>query len=156
MPGLVGHGRAITITAFDRDQNTRCGKVKNIRFFNITAKGENGVLLHGTAENPIEDVRFENCRITLTKTSKWPCGLYDLRPCLDYGVEKYQNAAFFLRHAKDITIEKTKTDWGNLCPDYSCAVDAAYVDNLELIRLTGHAADPAEDDLKLRHVRLVK
>jgi hypothetical protein len=30
------------------------------------------------------------------------------------------------------------------------------VDNLELIRLTGHAADPAEDDLKLRHVRLVK
>ena len=32
--------------------------------------------------------------------------------------------------------------------DYSCAVDAAYVDNLELIRLTGHAADPAEDDLK--------
>ena len=60
------------------------------------------------------------------------------------------------RLAKDITIEKTKTDWGNLCPDYSCAVDAAYVDNLELIRLTGHAADPAEDDLKLRHVRLVK
>jgi hypothetical protein len=155
-PDWWGTAEPITITAFDRDQNTRCGKVKNIRFFNITAKGENGVLLHGTAENPIEDVRFENCRITLTKTSKWPCGLYDLRPCLDYGVEKYQNAAFFLRHAKDITIEKTKTDWGNLCPDYSCAVDAAYVDNLELIRLTGHAADPAEDDLKLRHVRLVK
>lgn len=155
-PDWWGTAEPITITAFDRDQNTRCGKVKNIRFFNITAKGENGVLLHGTAENPIEDVRFENCRITLTKTSKWPCGLYDLRPCLDYGVEKYQNAAFFLRHAKDITIEKTKTDWGNLCPDYSCAVDAAYVDNLELICLTGHAADPAEDDLKLRHVRLVK
>ena len=30
--------------------------------FNVTAKGENGVLIHGNADNVIEDVIFENCR----------------------------------------------------------------------------------------------
>ena len=66
------------------------------------------MLLHGTAENPIEDVRFENCRITLTKTSKWPCGLYDLRPCLDYGVEKYQNAASSYATPRTLPLKKPK------------------------------------------------
>ncbi len=53
------------------------------------------MLIHGNADNVIEDVIFENCRVELTKTSKWQCGLYDLRPCLDWGVEKYDNSAFF-------------------------------------------------------------
>ena len=34
--------------------------IKNVRFFNVTAKGENGVLIHGNDENIIEDITFEN------------------------------------------------------------------------------------------------
>lgn len=155
-PDWWGTAEPITLTTFNRDENTKSGKIKNIRFFNITAKGENGVLIHGSADNYIEDVTFENCRIQLTKTSKWSCGMYDLRPCLDWGVEKYDNAAFFLRYAKDISILKTKTAWGVLCAQYKHAVDAAYVDNLELVRFEGKAANTLYDDMKLENVRLVK
>lgn len=155
-PDWWGTAEPITITSFNRDENTKSGKVKNIRFFNITAKGENGVLIHGSPENPIEDVTFENCRICLTKTSKWPCGAYDLRPCLDWGVEKYDNSAFFIRNAKDITVMKTKTSWGALCDEYASAIDAKDVENLELIRFEGSAARAEAEDIKLENVRLVK
>lgn len=155
-PDWWGTAEPIVITAFDRDENTKCGKVKGVRFSNITAKGENGVLIHGSADNYIEDVSFENCRITLTKTSKWQSGLYDLRPCLDWGVENLGNAAFFIRNAKDVTIMKTKTAWGEVCESYTHALDAENVENLELIRFEGAAAQSGLDDIKLNNVRLVR
>ncbi|MDE6385089.1 MAG: glycoside hydrolase family 28 protein, partial [Eubacterium sp.] len=155
-PDWWGTAEPITITTFNRDENTKSGKIKNIRFFNVTAKGENGVLIHGNAENVIEDITFENCRVELTKTSKWDCGLYDLRPCLDWGVEKYDNSAFFLRYVKDITIMKTKTTWGNLCSSYKHAIDAENVENLELVRFSGSGVSADVDDFKLNNVKLVK
>ncbi len=155
-PDWWGTAEPVTITTFNRDENTKSGSIKNIRFFNITAKGENGVLVHGSPDNIIENITFENCDIELSKTSKWDCGLYDLRPCLDWGVEKYDNSAFFLRYAKNVTIMKTKTRWGNLCPAYKHAIDAENVENLELLRFSGQSVSPDVEDLKLNNVRLVK
>ena len=123
-PDWWGTAEPIVITTF-------------IRFRNITCKGENGVLIHGTEENMIEDVTFENVSVTMTKTSKWDCGLYDLRPCLQYGVEKYKNSGFFIRNAKNVLIEKSSVQWGNVCDDYNKAIDAENAPNLELIRFTG-------------------
>ena len=155
-PDWWGTAEPVVITTFNRDENTKSGKIKNVRFFNITAKGENGVLIHGNEDNYIENVTFENCSITLSKTSKWACGLYDLRPCLDWGVEKFDNSAFFIRYARDITVMKTKTAWGELCENYRHAVDAENVDRLELVRFEGKAADSSLDDIRLENVRLVR
>ena len=113
------------------------------------------MLLHGNAHNVIEDVIFENCRVELTKTSTWQCGLYDLRPCLDWGVEKYDNSAFFIRYAKDVTIMKTKTLWGNLCDDYKYAIDAENVENLELVRFNGKSVSEDTEDFKFNNVKLI-
>ena len=111
------------------------------------------MLIHGNADNIIEDVTFENCRIELNRTSKWQCGLYDLRPCLDWGVEEYDNSAFFIRYAKNVRIEKTKTRWGKVCDNYKHAIDAENVENLELVRFSGHAVDPSVEDYKFNNVK---
>ena len=113
------------------------------------------MLIHGNKDNFIENVTFENCLIELTKTSKWDCGLYDLRPCLEHGVEKYDNSAFFIRYAKNIVIEKTRTSWGNLCESYKHALDAENTENLELIRFFGKAASPEFEDIRLQSVTTV-
>ena len=155
-PDWWGTAEPIVITTFNRDENTKSGSIKNIRFFNITAKGENGVLIHGNENNIIENVTFENCSITLDKSSKWQCGLYDLRPCLDWGVEKFDNSAFFIRWAKDVLIAKTTTKWGRLSESYKHAIDAENVDNLELLRFSGKAASVDEEDIKLNNVRLAR
>lgn len=143
-PDWWGTAEPIAVTALNRDRNTRAGHIQNIRFRNITCVGENGVLLHGSPENPIEDVTFENVRVTLTKTSKWDCGLYDLRPCLQYGVEKHKNSAFFLRYANDVTFLRTKTKFGKLCDDYACALDS---ENCENILLNDFAGEAANEDI---------
>lgn len=139
-PDWWGTAEPIVITCFNRDENTIAGHVRNIRFSNISCRGENGVLIHGTVDNPIEDVMFENVSITLTKTSKWETGLYDLRPCLDYGVEKAPNSGFYLRNAKNVTLMNSDIKWGKICDDYAYAIDAENCTGLELVRFTGSAA----------------
>lgn len=125
-----GTAEPITITAFRRDENTVCGHVKNVRYYNVTCKGENGVLIHGTKNNPIENVSFENVSVTLEKSSKWPCGMYDLRPCIDYGIEKDKNACFYLRNADGVSFVNTKAEITTPCEYYSCAVDSESVSNM--------------------------
>lgn len=51
-------------------------------------------MICGTAENKIENVVFSDVDVTLSKTSKWDCGLYDMRPGLNKEVEKHKNAGF--------------------------------------------------------------
>ena len=114
----------IVITAFDRDENTRAGHIKNISYRNITCVGENGVMICGTAENKIENVVFSDVDVTLSKTSKWDCGLYDMRPGLNKEVEKHKNAGFYLRFADNVTLRNTSVKWGNVCPEYSAALEA--------------------------------
>ena len=67
--------------------------------------------------------------------------------------ESFDNSAFFIRWAKNVTIEKTKTRWGSLCDSYKHAIDAENVENLSLIRFDGHAVDPSVDDFKFENVK---
>ena len=108
-----GSAEPITITSLRRDENTKCGSVKNVRYRNITCKGENGVLLFSTPDNPIQDVSFENVSVEVGKTSKWPCGIYDLRPCIDYGIEEEKNSCFFIRSAENVSFRNVKTTIGD-------------------------------------------
>lgn len=144
-PDWWGTAEPIVLTSFNRDNNTKSGKIKNIRFKNITCKGENGVLLHGNADNHLEDISFENVQVEVTKTSKWACGVYDLRPCIDYGVESHKNAGFFLRYADNVTVEKTKVRFGTVCDEYAYALDAENCENLSLLRFDGKAANETLD-----------
>lgn len=153
-PDWWGTAEPVVITALDRDAATKSGKINNVRFFNITATGENGVLIHGSGDNLISNISFENCSFTLSKSSKWPCGAYDLRPCLDYGVESFDNSAFFIRWAKNVTIEKTRAGWGSLCDSYKHALDAENVENLELIRFS--SSSPGDEAQKYRLINVTK
>lgn len=148
-----GTAEPITITCFRRDDNTVAGHIKNIRYYNITTKGENGVLIYSSPENPVENVVFENCNIHLEKTSKWDCGLYDMRPCIDHGIEESDNSAFFIRNAKNVRIEKTATSFGESpCKFYKYALDGANIDGLELCR--NQFASACDDIMRLENVEL--
>lgn len=144
-----GTAEPIVLTAFDRDEKTKSGHIRGVRFFNVTATGENGVLLYGSEDNRISDVTFSHCSITLTKTSKWPCGLYDLRPCLAHGVEPSDNAAFFLRYADRVTLEDTRASFGTLCDSYHHALDADFAEGLTLRRFDAKGARPGDEALHL-------
>ena len=150
-----GTAEPVTITCFRRDENTVAGHIKNIRYFNVTCKGENGVLIYSSPENPVENVVFENCNIHLEKTSKWDCGLYDLRPCIDHGIEKSDNSAFYIRNAENVRIEKTAVTWGSEPYEfYKHALDGANINGLELCR--NNFTAPDEQIVKLENVSIVE
>lgn len=139
-PDWWGTAEPIVITAFDRDENTRAGHIKNISYRNITCVGENGVMICGTAENKIENVVFSDVDVTLSKTSKWDCGLYDMRPGLNKEVEKHKNAGFYLRFADNVTLRNTSVKWGNVCPEYSAALEEESCVGTVLENFTGDNA----------------
>lgn len=135
-PDWWGTAEPIVITAFDRDENTKAGHIKNVSFRNITARGENGVLLHGTQENAIENVTFQNVDITLSKSSKWESGLYDMRPGLNKEIEKHKNAGFFIRNAKNVKIYDSDVHIDKNCDDFGNALDFDENSEPELYRFS--------------------
>lgn len=148
-PDWWGSAEPIAITAFRRDENTVCGSVRNVRFNNITCCGENGVLIHGTENNPVKDITFENVQITLNKTSKWNCGIYDLRPAIDVGIQESKNSCFFIKNAENITIEKSFAKYENTCESYAHGLYCENVKNLVTERFTAESAVESADNIKI-------
>ncbi len=148
-PDWWGSAEPIAITAFRRDEKTVCGSIKNIRFNNITCKGENGILIHGTEDNPIKDLTMENVQVVLSKTSKWPCGIYDLRPGIDVGIEEGKNSCIYIKNAENVTIEKSKADFENISESYAHGLYCENVKNLQLERFSAKSAGESFEDIKI-------
>ncbi len=140
-----GSAEPITITSFDRDENTKAGYVKNVRFHNISCKGENGVVICGSPENKIENISFENLSLEISKSSRWPGGSYDMRPGLGKEIEKHKNAGFYIRSAENIRIEKSSVSWGNKTDEYGEDID---VEDTTGLRLWDFSGDCSMLDLK--------
>lgn len=105
-----GRAEPICITAIDRKPGVKAGKVKNIKFQNISCKGENGIFISGSEDNFIEDVVFDNVNVVLEKTSKWEVDGYDIRPCEGDGSVKRKIAGIYVDNAKNITFNRLRTE----------------------------------------------
>lgn len=101
-----GRAEAITLTAIDRKPGVKAGKIRNVRFSNISCEGENGIFIHGSADNAIEEIVFEGVRVHLKRRSKWEIEGYDVRPCPPgsdlSGIVKTKVSPVYMRHAADI------------------------------------------------------
>ncbi|OKS85112.1 glycoside hydrolase family 28 protein [Mucilaginibacter polytrichastri] len=64
-----GNGEPIHISAVRGKEHVKLGTIRNIEFNNISCTGENGMLIYGSAESVIQDVRFNNVSFQL-KNSK--------------------------------------------------------------------------------------
>lgn len=76
-----GRAEAISLTALDRKPGVKAGKIRNVRFSNISCRGENGIFLCGSPDNYIEDISFDHVSVALERRSKWEIEGYDRRPC---------------------------------------------------------------------------
>ncbi len=107
-----GRGEAICVTSLDRKPGVKHGKIKNVLFRNISCRGENGIFVCGSEDNPVEDLVFDRVNVTLHKTSKWDVEGYDIRPCEleDKFPEKETGkiAGLYVCNAKNIETEHVK------------------------------------------------
>lgn len=105
-----GRAEPICLTVVDRKEGVKAGKIKNVLFQNINCKGENGILLYGSLDNYIEDVRFENINLTLEKSSKWEIDGYDVRPCPFDGNIKTKISGVYAKYCKNVSFSHLKVN----------------------------------------------
>lgn len=132
-----GRGEAICVTSLDRKAGVKHGKIQNVLFRNINCTGENGIVVYGTGDNPVEDITFDTVHVTLDKTSKWDIEGYDIRPCeLENKFpekEAGKIAGLYLRHAKNIKAwDVTVRVKDSMKPYYMGDVNAEHIDNMSL------------------------
>ena len=103
-PNYWGRGEAIAITAVERHHGLGVGKIRNVRIQNVMCTGENGIFIHGTHDNPVENIRLEHISLMLKRSSKWPLDGYDLRPCDGEGLLKSSIYGVFAKEALNLTM----------------------------------------------------
>ena len=86
----------------------RCGNVSRIFFNNITATSENGCFVGGDTEDKVSDIYFNNVNIKLHKTTSYPAGVYDKRPCRGQGFVKKDVSPVYVEKGKNIDIKGIK------------------------------------------------
>ena len=109
------------------------------------------VYISGCPESRIEEVVLENVRVEIDKTTAYPGGLYDRRPCDVEGIIVHPTAGFFITQTDDIALRNCRVMWGANRPDYyGCAVETCAVTGLDLQNFIRDIRDKGvRDDLAL-------
>jgi hypothetical protein len=91
-PHYWGHAEPIQVTAVSRimaqadgvrpawNPEARLGTVSGVRFSDIEARGEGGIVLYGCPQSVLRDIVLASVRLRIDKRSRWPGGYLDLRP----------------------------------------------------------------------------
>ncbi len=139
-----GRAEPIYICAMPWTNDIEMGKARQIRFFNILCKGENGVFVYGYEQDTLTDILFENVRVEINKTTAIPAGIQDIRPFEGgEGMPFHPYAGFFIKHGRNITLRNCQVVWGENRPDeYHHALEAIQVEGLKLENFAGEAAHP--------------
>lgn len=136
-----GRAEPIYVTRFDRTDGKPAGRLRNIRFRNITCKGENGIYLSGWEDGPLEDVALEGIRVEIGKWTKWSGGCYDRRPSRLEPIHLEPTAGVYCAYAKDVSLRDVRVEWsGEPAADQGPALKSVSVEKLRLTDFQGEAA----------------
>ena len=134
-----GHGEPIHISAVPAMGFKEVGIISNVRFTNIIAKGEEGIVLYGSAESSLKDIRFDNVQLTLVRGTFTDIngGNFDLRPT-NNGVPaifKHDIPAIYAHYVDGLTIKGLDIKWADDLPAYF--TNALTADHFQNINIDG-------------------
>src|SRR5258708_6676688 len=143
-----GHGEPIHISALPGIGSKEVGTLSNIRFTNIIARGEEGIVLYGSEESKLRDISFDNVQLTLVRgpLTDLYAGNFDLRATNDpkQAIFKHDIPALYARYVNGLTLKGMEVKWEATLPDYfTNAIACDHFQGLTIDGLTGEAAPNA-------------
>ena len=149
-----GNGEPIHVSAVRQDPDLPAGPIKNIRFRNIIAESESGILIYGTDESPISDLLLDNVSIKISAGEKSESygGNFDLRPVYkkDLGIFKHDIPALYSRHTEGLQITDFSVSWDENVPQFmSNAIYCTEFINLTIDGFYGTPANPGHTAIEL-------
>ena len=119
----------------------KVGQVKNITFSNIRCKSENGIFVGADYPGNISGLRFNDVDLEINKSTAYPGGMYDCRPCAGEGMIKGHTSGFYFENASEVSVSNCSVKWGDNKPNYyQNALMARNVKGLTLENFEGEAA----------------
>jgi polygalacturonase len=143
-----GNGEPIHISAVRGKENVKLGTIKNVEFNNITCKGENGILIYGSEQSMIQDVRFNNISMEFvnSKLNDVMGGNIDLRGCLDEHEQLFASdiPGLLAHDVNGLTINNFKLTWDSTItqPYFTNGIEVNNFKGLKLVDITATPAPP--------------
>ncbi|MDA3890452.1 MAG: glycosyl hydrolase family 28 protein [Salinivirgaceae bacterium] len=146
-----GNGEPIHISAVRGEDSVKLGQIKNVTFRDITCTAENGILLYGSDESIIEDIRFENVRFKLvnSKLNDVAGGNIDLRGTMgERQLFASDISAFYAQYVNDLKLHDCVISWAEVKEPYFR--HGIHVKEFNGLQLTGvkTSASPSNRSLK--------
>jgi len=117
-----GKGEPIHVSAIRQKENVPVGVIKNIRFSNITASAETGILLLSDETDKIQNLKFDNLDLTIRKSPIDDIygGNIDLRPAYKKDKQLYKSdlAAIQALGITNLKLENVEVKWEANMADY--------------------------------------
>jgi hypothetical protein len=130
-----GHAEPIHVSAVASEKDVKPGRISNVRFSGMRANSENGIVVWGVKDDPIQDLTFDDVHLTVLPTplSASYGGNLDLRPVLEMAVAIFKRdmPGLFFRYANRVRVCDFAVDWTEPQPDYaSHAIEGEYFEDL--------------------------
>lgn len=144
-----GKGELIHLSAiaeFEGDTQTRT--LRNVTFSNIVATGDHGIVIHGDERSTVENVTFDNVRVTLQPGPLQESfgGNFDFRPVWqpDLKVFAHDIPAFYARGVKALALRNVAFEWRGALPAFvRHAIEIEHFEDLVIDGFRGRQAQPA-------------
>ena len=111
-----GHAEPIQVSALANAADIKkLGHIKNVRFSNIIAESESGIVVWGSKNSVIEDLLFDNVKVKMKNgpLSESYGGNFDLRTSGDLATAQFKHdiPAIYCRDVAGLKISGFETEW---------------------------------------------
>jgi len=135
-----GSGEPIFVRA--APWHAEVGRIRNIRFRNILARGEGGVVIYAHRPGLIDNVLLDGVRVELTRHTDRP-GRRDLRPGAGGGPHPAVVPGIHIERADQVVVRDCQIVWGGVHrASYGSAVVVVDSPDIDVAGLRGEAARP--------------
>jgi hypothetical protein len=150
-----GHGEPIHLSCISRFAGQVAGQIKNVQFNNITAIGEQGILVFGQKESPMENIQFNNVQLRMRKGKETMGygGNFDLRPSADKTMQIFEHdiPGIYAQNINHLSIRDFYLSWSNdLPPFFTHGIECKDVTDLLIADFIGTGNPSATGSQKIK------
>jgi len=130
-----GNGEPIHISVIRGKEKVSIGFIRNIKFENIIAKSEAGVLLYASKEGKVENISFRDISLYIMNSPQnvTSGGNFDLRPATDpkFTLFSHDIPAFYGENVRNIQLNNVEIKWDDVTePCFTSGVEFNDFDNI--------------------------
>jgi hypothetical protein len=118
-----GHAEPIQVSALANAADIKkLGQIKNVRFSNIIAESQSGIVVWGCKDSVIKDLTFDNVSVKMKNSPLNASygGNFDLRTSGDFATAlfKHDMPALYCTNVTGLKIIRFETEWEDGLPDF--------------------------------------